>query len=392
MKKIYSVIFVLLAFILSVGCFNGFYNTFAYYEKDKNISINAKSGILLDYQTNTVIYSKNELEHLPIASMCKIMTLVLCFEAIENNQISLSDTVVVSDNASGMGGSQVFLETNGEYLVGELIKSIVVASANDACVAMAEKIYGSESAFIKKMNEKAQELGMNDTVFVNCTGLPQAGQYSCAKDVSIMFKELLNYQDYYKFSRIWTDVVKHPNDRTTEISNTNKLIRFYKGCDSGKTGYTSEAGHCLSASAIRNDMRLICVVIGSPTSKERFSNVSEMFNYAFANFENRKIVDDSKPLDVEVNVLDGKKDSLSVVAEKPLYLFCEKHAKKGIELSFEPLKKIFAPIKKGQVVGKLIAYENGVEIANVNVLANETILEKTYFDNVKNIVNNWAVI
>ena len=334
MKKIYSVIFILLAFILSMGCFNGFYSTFAHYENEKHLSINAKSGILLDYQTNTVIYSKNELEHLPIASMCKIMTLVLCFEALENNVISLGDTVVVSDNASGMGGSQVFLETNGEYLVSELIKSIVVASANDACVAMAEKVCGSENAFIEKMNEKANDLGMNDTVFVNCTGLPQAGQYSCAKDVSIMFRELLKYEDYYKFSRIWTDVVMHPNDRKTEISNTNKLVRFYKGCDSGKTGYTSEAGHCLSASAFRNGMRIICVVIGTPSSKERFNNVSEMFNYAFANFENKKIVDNSKPMDIKVNVANGKKEQLSIIPEKSMYLFCKKNTKKEIELSF----------------------------------------------------------
>lgn len=392
MKKIYSVIFVLLAFILSIGCFTGFYNTFAYYEKEKNISINAKSGILVDYKTNTVIYSKNELEHLPIASMCKIMTLVLCFEAMENNEISIGETVIVSENASGMGGSQVFLETNGEYLVGDLIKSIVVASANDACVAMAEKICGSESAFIEKMNNKASELGMENTVFVNCTGLPQAGQYSCAKDVSVMFKELLKYEDYYKFSRIWTDVVLHPNNRKTEISNTNKLVRFYKGCDSGKTGFTSEAGHCLSASAMRNGMRLICVVIGAPSSKERFATVSDMFNFAFANFENKKIIENDKPLNIKVNVSNGKKKELSVIPENSVYLFCKKNTKKGIEISFEPLKKICAPVYKGSKVGKLIAFENGVEIGSVNVIANETILEKTYFDNIKNIVNNWGLI
>lgn len=392
MKKIYSVIFVLLAFILSVGCFSGFYSAFAHYEKENNLSINAKSGILLDYQTNTVIYSKNEIEHLPIASMCKIMTLVLCFEAIENNEISLSDSIIVSENASGMGGSQVFLENNGQYMVGELIKSIVVASANDACVAMAEKLCGSEGNFVLKMNEKAKELGMNDTVFVNCTGLPQAGQYSCAKDVSIMFRELLKYEDYYKFSRIWTDVVMHPKGRKTEISNTNKLIRFYKGCDSGKTGYTSEAGHCLSASAIRNGMRIICVVIGAPSSKERFANVSQMFNYSFANFENKKIIDKDKPIELKLDVANGKKDKLGLIPESSMYLFCEKHSKIGIEISFEPLKNICAPIKKGSKVGKLIAFENGVEIGSVNVLANETILEKSYFDNVKNIVNNWGII
>ena len=392
MKKIYSVIFILLAFILSVGCFNGFYNAFAHDKNDNNISINAKSGVLLDYKTNTIIYSKNELEHLPIASMCKIMTLVLCFDAIKNGNLSLDEKVVVSENASGMGGSQVFLESNGEYLAGELIKSIVVASANDSCVAMAERLCGSEQAFVEKMNEKASQLNMNNTIFVNCTGLPQAGQYSCAKDVSTMFSELLNNDEYFRFSRIWTDVIMHPNDRKTEISNTNKLIRFYKGCDSGKTGFTSEAGHCLSASAIRNDMRLICVVIGAPSSKERFATVSDMFNFGFANYENKKIVDCDKPLDIKVDVLNGKTDKLSVIAEKSLYLFCQKNQKRAIELSFEPNEKVCAPIVKGNVVGKLVAYENGVEIDCVNVLANQTILEKTYFDNVKNIISNWSLI
>ena len=304
----------------------------------------------------------------------------------------MSDVVVVSENASGMGGSQVFLETNAEYKVGDLIKSIVVASANDSCVAMAEKLCGNEHAFVEKMNEKASELGMNDTLFVNCTGLPQPGQYSCAKDVAVMFSELLKNDEYYMFSKIWTDVIIHPNNRKTEISNTNKLIRFYNGCDSGKTGFTSEAGHCLSASAKRNDMRLICVVIGSPSSKERFKNVSELFNYAFANYENKKIVDCNKPLDIKIEVPNGKNTKLTIIPEKSIYVFCKKNSKVGIELSFEPIKKICAPIKKGEVIGKLVAYDNNVEVDAVNVLANQTILEKSYLDNIKNIVKNWAFI
>lgn len=393
MKKIYFVIFILLAFILSVGCFSGYCSAFAFADKkDDFINPSSKSAYLMDYNTKTVIYQKNELEHLPIASMCKVMTLLLCFDALKNNEISLDEKITISENASGMGGSQVFLETNGEYMVCELIKSIVVASANDACVAMAEKLYGSQELFVQKMNEKAVDLSMNDTMFVNCTGLPQSGQYSCAKDVSTMFRELLNHEEYFRFSRIWTDVVIHPNDRKTEISNTNKLIRFYQGCDSGKTGFTSEAGHCLTASAVRNNMRLVAVVINAPSSKDRFKDVSNMFNYGFANYTIKKIVDDTQPLELKINVNGGKQEKLEIVVEKPVYLFTKKHEKRSVELDFEILNRVNAPIKKGEILGKLKVLENNVEIESVNVLANENIDKKNYFDIIKDIGCNWAII
>jgi len=391
MKKLYSVIFILLAFILSVGFLNGFYSISASAENEDFLSVKSKSAYLMDYKTKTVIYEKNSLQHLPIASMCKVMTLLLCFDEIESGNIDYSEKITISENSASMGGSQVFLEKDGEYFVGELIKSIVVASANDACVAMAERISGSQENFVDKMNEKCAELGMENTVFVNCTGLPQAGQYSCAKDVSTMFAKLLEHEDYYKFSRIWTDVVMHPGNRKTEISNTNKLVRFYKGCDSGKTGYTNEAGHCLVASAIRNEMRLVGVVICASNSKERFADVSSMFNYGFNNYCNKVIIDNNKPLNLTVKVEGGKKNKLSVVAETSMYLFNKKHAKNSIEISFEPYKKVCAPIYKGDKVGVLRAFENGKEIGTVNVLANETIMQKTYFDVIKDIANNWNI-
>ncbi len=391
MKKLYSVIFILLAFILSVGFLNGFYSFSASAEIENFLSVKSKSAYLMDYKTKTVIYEKNSLQHLPIASMCKVMTLLLCFDEIESGNIDYSEKISISENSASMGGSQVFLEKDGEYFVGELIKSIVVASANDACVAMAERISGSQENFVDKMNEKCAELGMENTVFVNCTGLPQAGQYSCAKDVSTMFAKLLEHEDYYKFSRIWTDVVMHPGSRKTEISNTNKLVRFYKGCDSGKTGYTNEAGHCLVASATRNEMRLVGVVICASSSKERFADVSSMFNYGFNNYCNKVIIDNNKPLNLTVKVEGGKKNKLSVVAEKSMYLFNKKHAKNSIEISFEPYKKVCAPIYKGDKVGVLRAFENGKEIGTVNVLANETIMQKTYFDVIKDIANNWNI-
>ncbi len=388
MKNKFSVFFVIMAFALILTG-SGFTKIKAF--ADNSLEFKSKSVYLCDANSGTVITKHNETTRYPIASMCKIMTLLLSFESLDTEKISLNEEVTVSANASGMGGSQVFLEENGKYKVSELLKSITVASANDSCVAMAERLCGSESSFVNLMNEKAKSLGMDNTFFVNCTGLPKSGQYSCAKDVSVMFKELLKHKEYYTFSGIWTDKIEHPKGRFTEISNTNKLIRFYDGCDSGKTGYTSEAGHCLCASAVRNDMRLISVVISAPDSKTRFNEVSKMFNYGFDNYVNKIIIDNNSPLDIKVSVEDGKKDSLSVVAEKPLYLFSRKDQKRSVEINFTPTDKVVAPITKGDIVGSLSVYENGILIDSVCVLANEDVLEKTYFDCIFDVLENWAL-
>lgn len=394
MKKKFSVIFILLAFIFSITFLSGQNARVKAFADAINNVLDTKSTscYLIEPNTNTVIYAKNENKKLQIASMCKIMTLLLCFESLDNNEFTLSDTICVSENAAGMGGSQVFLQANAKYPIGELIKSIVVASANDACVAMAEKICGSEQSFVEKMNEKAISLGMNDTIFANCTGLPKPTQHSTAKDVAKMFSELIKHEEYFRFSRIWTDKVAHPNDRFTEISNTNKLIRFYQGCDGGKTGYTSEAGHCLTASASRNGMRLVSVVIKAPDSKSRFKDASDMFNYGFSNYVNKMIINDKKPLDIPVNVLGGKKNSLEVIAEKPIFLFSKKGVERSVEIDFQPKNLVKAPVNKGDLIGEVVIYENGIEINRVNVLANEDVLSKTFFDVLSDIGENWAII
>ncbi|MBE5734158.1 MAG: D-alanyl-D-alanine carboxypeptidase [Clostridiales bacterium] len=393
MKNKFSVIFLILAFMMIITCFCGFTNiSNNIVSADEKIEIKSKSAYVIDADTKTVIFSKDENRRLPIASMCKIMTLLLYFEAQDCGDISIDEQIKISENSAGMGGSQVFLEANAEYSAGELIKSIVVASANDACVAIAERLYGDEQDFVQKMNEKAQELGMNNTVFVNCTGLPKPGQYSCAQDVATMFTELIKHEDYFRYSRIWTDKVLHPKDRVCEISNTNKLIRFYNGCDCGKTGYTVEAGHCLVASAKRGGMRLISVVISAPDGKTRFKETSSMFNYGFANYTNKMILDQNKPLELDVKVLGGKPDKLEVVSERSVFLFSKKNEKRSVELDFVPINKIKAPIKKGDIVGKICVYENNIEIDCVNVLANEDVEGKTYFDVIKDIWQNWALI
>lgn len=389
MKKLLSVFLLLLTFCISlVGVKPIRKKALA---ETAGIEPKSKAVYLMDYNSGTVILSQNEKEHLPIASMCKIMTLLLCFEELDAGNIALDEVITVSENAAGMGGSQVFLDANKPYVIGELIKSITVASANDASVAMAERICGSEEAFVDKMNAKCAELGMENTCFSNCTGLPKAGQYSCAQDVATMFKNLLSHKEYFNYSKIWMDEIKHDGGRVTGISNTNKLIRFYDGCDGGKTGYTSEAGHCLAASAIRKGMRLVCVVIKSPDSKTRFNDVTSMFNYGFANFENKLILDEDSPMDISVNVERGKCDSVKIMPEKSFYLFCKKNEKVALDVDFTPESKVKAPIEKGECVGKLSIFKDNVLIGEVNAVASEAVNKITYFDAIKNIIDNWAI-
>lgn len=390
MKKNLSIIFALLSCILLIGCISGFKKAKTLAEE--NLVLESKAAIIIEPNTKTIIFEKNSDKRYPIASMCKIMTLLLCFEAEQNGIIAMDKNIVVSENASKMGGSQIFIEPNCEYLTSDLIKGIIVASANDACVALAEEICGSENDFVFKMNEKAKQLGMYNTVFTNCTGLPKPGQYSTAKDVSIMFSELIKNEKYFEYSKIWTDKIIHKDNRITDITNTNKLIRFYNGCDGGKTGYTSESGHCLSACAIRNGMRLISVVISAPDSKTRFKEVSSMFNYGFNNYQIKNVLNRDKPLDLKVSILNGKKDCIEVVPERDFALLINKNQKRFIESDFVPYEKIKAPINKGDILGVVNLYENSVKIGEVNVVSNENVLEKTYFDVIKDLIKKWSFI
>ena len=388
MKKVYTLIFVM-GFILAINFLISCKSSPKVYASE--IEFQSKSNVLIEAYSGEVILSNNEKEHLPIASICKVMTLLLAFESIDKGEIKLDQNVIVSENASNMGGSQVFLEANGIYKVNELLKSITVASANDASVAIAELICGNEDDFVEKMNEKASQLGMLDTRFVNCTGLPCAGQYSCALDVAKMFSKLIKHKEYFNYSKIWMDEIKHPKDRITQISNTNKLIKFYNGCDSGKTGYTSEAGHCLVASAIRNNLRLICVTLSAKDSKSRFAETSNAFNYGFNNFENRTVLSSQQSLDIPVNVEKGKKASLEIYPEENVYILSKKNQKRGFDISFTPNNKIVAPIQKGETVGIIDIFENNIKIKSINAIAGENIDRKTYFDNIVDIAQNWNI-
>ena len=343
-----------------------------------------------DFYSGTKIQAEKETEHYPIASMCKIMTLLLCFEAEEEGVLSFDEQICVSERASGMGGSQVFLEAGAEYPAGELVKSVCIASANDSCVALAERLAGSEEKFVERMNERAKQLEMNNTIFVNCTGLPSAGQYSCAKDAATMLCALMRHKKYFEFSKIWLDNMQHPEGRVTEMANTNKMIRSYSGCDAGKTGFTNEAGFCLAASAQRGTMRVVSVVIGAESSKARFEKTKEAFDYAFANYTNKAVLDANTPLDEKCPVSGGKKTEMSAKPERSCYIFCSKSDKDEIfyEIRFESIK---APVSERQVVGQIVVYKNNVEADRLNLIANESVCKLSYFDSLKSIADRWLI-
>ena len=354
-----------------------------------DISVSAKSAMLMEYGTGEVMYQKEANKRLPIASMCKIMTLLLSFEAIDKGVLSMEDLIAVSENAAAMGGSQVFLEANAKYPVKELIKSIVVCSANDSCVAMAEIIAGSEEAFVNRMNERAKELGCENTLFANCTGLPKEPQYSSAKDVAQMLRALLSHEDYFAFAKIWMDKFEHPKGRYTEISNTNRLVRFYDGCDGGKTGFTNQAGFCLAATAKRGNMRVISVVIGEENSKQRFEDVKTTFDYAFANYSLKTVVESSKPWGKGVPVIAGKKENACVVPMRNGYIFGKKGEEEAFSVEDCLYGEVKAPALAGEIVGEIKVYLEGVQIDSIPLILGENCEKASLFDGFKKIADSW---
>ena len=359
-------------------------------KEHEGLDIRAKAAYLMDYSTQTPIFSKNEQVHLPIASMCKIMTLILAFERIESGDLRLDEEIMVSERAASMGGSQVFLEAHEKYSVSELLKSIIVCSANDSCVAIAERVAGSETLFVESMNKKVRELGANDTLFANCTGLPQEPQYSCAKDVAIMLKALLGYEQYYQYGNVWMDKFQHPEGRYTEITNTNKLVRFYDGCDGGKTGFTNEAGFCLAATAKRNNMRIVSVVIGEENSKNRFEDVRIMFDFAFANYTSTPIFKAGEVIENTVKVDSGKEKFVEVYPKENVDVFMKRGEKANV--TFETnFYKVKAPLKCGDCVGELIVYNAGVETDRVPLLASKDVAKATLIDRIRDVGRGWSV-
>lgn len=350
------------------------------------VKLDCKSAILIS-EDGQVLQEHNSDAKRPIASMTKIMTLLLCYESLSQNKIQLDQDVVVSQLASSMGGSQVFLDANCTYKVENLIKSIIICSANDSCVAMAEHICGSVEAFVDKMNSRAKELGCNSTCFQNCTGLPAVNHFSTAKDIATMMLELIKHEHYFKCSNTWMEDFVHPSGRVTGMTNTNKLVRFYQGCDGGKTGYTSEAGHCLCATAKRGDTRFVSVVIGATDSKSRFKQTSEMLNYGFANYQNTCYASVDTQLD-SISVTGGKEKLVDVGLADNLSFFGKKSDSSKLSVEYQLSEKLSAPIAVGDKVGVAnLLNPNGQIVKSVDIIAKNSVEKMSYWDYIRRIIS-----
>jgi len=322
-----------------------------------DLAPNASSAVLMDADTGTVMYEKNKDQKLPPASITKIMTMLLIMEALDQGQIKLDEKVRTSEYAASMGGSQIFLEPGEEMTVEEMLKGIALASGNDASVALAEKIAGSEEAFVAKMNAKAKQLGMQNTHFVNVNGLPADNHYTSAYDIAIMSRELLKHPDITKYTGLYQDYLRKDTEKPFWLVNTNKLVRFYPGADGLKTGYTSEAKFCLSATAKRDNLRVIAVVLGEPNTKTRNAEVTRMFDYAFSQYSSQPIF---KTGDVigKVRIEKGEVPELQIVAKHPYSVLLKKgDAGEDIRSELQLDSNLKAPIAAGQPLGKLIVYK-----------------------------------
>ena len=354
-------------------------------------SFSAKSLYLMDYNSGQVLYEKDAEKELPVASIVKLMTIELVCEKLESGELKLDDTVIVSQKAQSMGGSQVFIEEGGEYSVGDLLKSTIVSSANDASVALAETISGSEENFVVLMNKKAKELGLKNTNYVNCTGLPASNQYSCAKDTAILLKNVLSHDDYHRYSTIWMDSLSHPKGRQSELVNTNKLIRYYEGCDGGKTGSTSEAGYCLVATAKRGDMRLIGSVLGAENGKKRFSETSSLLNYGFSNFENKQVVSKDSLLNDNLQVKNAKVDEVKIASKENIFVLSKKGSDDDITTKVELNSDLKAPLKKGDKVGRIFVMRNSEVVGECDIVSMDDVKASSIMDNITKIAENWKL-
>ena len=347
--------------------------------------VDAKACVLIEQSTGKVLREMNADEKLPIASVTKIMTMLLIMEEINSGNLKYDDMVSVSENAMSYGGSTMFLE-QGELLpVKDMLKGIAVASANDGCVAMAEHISGSESAFVDKMNKRAKELGMENTNFMNTNGLDEENHYSSARDVALMSRQLLEYPEITEYTSIWTDQLR---DGKFELANTNKLIRFYSGANGLKTGSTSQALCCLSASAKREDMQLIAVVLGSPTSAKRFSSAKALLDYGFASYRINRLTQRDEEIS-ECDVINGTRNTVKAVAKEEKCLLEEKNNTQEIEKRVYMDNDITAPVKKGDVIGRLDFVTGEKVLDKVELVAAEDVTKKNIFMIIRDITESF---
>ena len=351
--------------------------------------IQAKSAILMDYETGTVLYEKAPDEKLPIASLNKIMTILLTMEALDDGKLSLDEKVQVSEYAASMGGSQVFLHPGESLTVDSLLKAVIVASGNDASIALAERISGAHEVFVARMNERAQELGMTNTRFTNATGLPDENHYSTANDVALMSRELLKHPLFFRWSTIWVSTLEESKNKTS-LANTNRLIRFYDGTDGIKTGSTQQAGYCLSATTKRGKMRLLSVVLNAPTTKVRFNEAAKMLDYGFANYDVVSVLKKDQVVESNVIVSGGKIEEINGIVPRDIGFLVK--TGDSTEFQKETLleEKLKAPLKKGDKIGILTIKQGDKVMETLDIVSDRDVDKANVFDYFKKIFDHWV--
>ena len=349
---------------------------------DQSLTITAKSAILTERSTGTVLFEHDADKQMPPASITKVMTLLLVFEAMDAGKFTMETEIVASEHACSIGGSQIWLEPGEAFTVNELLKAAAISSANDACVALGEAVSGSEETFVELMNERAAELGMKNTVFKNCTGLDAEGHLSTARDIAIMSAELLRHPEIKNYSTVWMDSLRGGK---TELTNTNRLVRFYKGCTGLKTGSTDGAGCCLSASAERDGMELISVTLGSPNTDERFAAGRKLLDYGFANFALVKMTPPEEYL-APIPVAHGTAETVQPICEEPAAFLLKKGQEAGVEQSVYLPEKLEAPVKAGDVLGRVTVTLSGGEIGGYDIVAAEDVPRMGLFEALKKLL------
>jgi D-alanyl-D-alanine carboxypeptidase (penicillin-binding protein 5/6) len=349
------------------------------------------SYLLMEASTGTVIFEHNADEKRPVASVTKLMAILLVLEELDRGVVTLADKVTVSANASGMGGSQALLDANSVLPLEELLKSMIIASANDSAVALAEYLSGSEDAFVRKMNDRASSLGMTNTHYANVTGLPADNHYTTARDVAQVSREVAKYPQFFKFSTIWMYDLKHPSGRLTGLTNTNRLIRFYDGADGFKTGSTNEAKYCLSATAKRGDTRMIAVVLGTPASQTRFDEAKKMLEYGFANYQLNKVAKAGDLLGADVSVKFGASGKVDAVVGSDIELLLTKGAERDLRLDAVVYDTVHAPVRKGDVLGEIKVMKGDTMIMSIPAVAGADVPYPGMIEGLLIILANWKV-
>lgn len=378
----------LLAALGILGCATGAASTRPL-EEGTPVEIASPSAMLLEADTGTVIFEKDADSKRQVASLTKLMTLLIVLEELQEGSIRLEDEVTVSKAAAAQVGSQALLDAGAVYPLGDLLRATIIASGNDSACALAEHIAGTEEAFVEMMNARAAQLGLRDTVYRNCTGLPADGSHTTARDVARLSCEVIKFPVYFDYAAIWTDTLKHPSGRTTDLTNTNRLVRFYPGCDGLKTGSADAARYCLSATAQKNGLRLVAVVLGSSASQKRFDEARAMMDYGFATYRRVQILRTGELLGRQVPVKLGGVDQVEAAVGSGLTMLMKAGQEKQLTLEVELPQEVQAPVAAGDTLGMVRVLLGGRIIAKLPAVAATDVPMPGLIEGFLRLLTNW---